>query len=201
MSLRKLAERSSLTDWLLAAFTFVLAAAGIYQFFILNSQVSVMRKDQRPWLKLDFPLNNLVVGQPITATKHIVHKGKPHARAVWGDMALQRVHNGESARLNYPLHHASLNTGLVFPNDPVDTPITMVRRSATGTTESDPLMQSELEDFQNFRIFFVVYATVYYKDFFEVDHWTKRCAVEAPANVPGNFTGQNCTNYGDVDAN
>ena len=201
MSLRKLAERSSLTDWLLAAFTFVLAAAGIYQFFILNSQVSVMRKDQRPWLKLDFTLNNLVVGQPITATMHIVNNGKTPARAVWGDMAIERVKNGESARLNYPLPHSRFTTGSVFPNDPVDAPITMTRPSASGTTENELVMQSELEDFQNFRIFFLVYGTVYYKDFFNVDHWTKRCMVVAPLNVAGTFTGQNCTNYGDVDAN
>jgi hypothetical protein len=200
MGLRKLAERSSLTDWLLAAFTFVLAAAGIYQFIILNSQLGVMRKDQRPWLKLDFNLNNLAVGQPIRATMHIVNNGKTPARVVWGDMAIERVKNGELARLDYPLPHSRFTTGLVFPNDPLDTPITMMRPSAS-TAEDELLMQSELEDFQHLKIFFAIYATVYYKDFFGVDHWTKRCVVVGPSNVPGTFTGQNCTNYGDVDAN
>ena len=75
----------------------------------------------------------------------------------------------------------------------------MVRQSASGT-ENELLMQSELEDFQHFRIFFAIYGTVYYKDFFGVDHWTKRCMIAAPANVSGTFTGRNCTNYGDVGA-
>jgi hypothetical protein len=188
------------TKWI-AIFTFFLAAAAIYQFIILNRQLDTMRKDQRPWLKLDFSLNNLAVGQPITATMHIVNNGKTPARVVRGDMAIERVKNGELARLNYPLPHSGFTTGLVFPNVPVDAPITMVRNSATGTPENDLLMQSELDDFQHLRIFFVVYATVYYKDFFRVDHWTKMCAVETPINVPGTFTGQNCTNYGDIDAN
>ncbi len=108
MNLRKLAEKSSLTDWLLAAFTLVLAAAGIYQFIILDSQLGVMRKDQRPWLKLDLALNNLVVGQPITATMRIVNNGKTQARVLWGDMAIERVKNGEGPRLDYPLPHSRL---------------------------------------------------------------------------------------------
>jgi hypothetical protein len=191
---------ASATKWI-AFFTFFLAAAATYQFIILDRQLDTMRKDQRPWLKLDFTLNDLTVGQPATATMHIVNNGKTPARVVWGDMAIERVKNGESARLNYPLPHSRFTTGLIFPGVPVDAPITMLRNSETGIPEGDILMHSELDDFQHFRIFFVAYATVHYKDFFGVDHWTKLCAVEAPANVPGTFTGKNCTDYGDIDAN
>lgn len=201
MKLRESAERSSLTDWLVAAFTCVLAAVGIYQFIILDSQLGVMRKDQRPWLKLELTLNNLTVGQPITATMKVVNNGKTPARAISGDMVIERVKDGEQAQINYPLPHARFSTGLLFPNDPFVTPIKMVRKSSTGATEDDLLMQSELEDFQKFRIFFVAYATINYEDFLGVDHWTKVCAVEVPANTPGDFTGKNCTDYGDVDSN
>jgi hypothetical protein len=189
------------TKWI-AIFTFFVAAAAIYQFIILNSQLDTIRKDQRPWLKLDFTFNNLVVGEPITATLHMVNNGKTPARVVWGDMAIERVKNGELARLNYPLPHSRFTTGLLFPNaPPSDALVTMMRNSATNTPENEPFMQSELEDFQHLRIFFVVYATVHYKDFFGVDHWTKMCVAEVSANAPGTFTGQNCTNYADIDAN
>src|SRR5258708_9021961 len=52
VNLRKLAEKSSLTDWLLAAFTLVLAPSGLYQFIILVNQLGVMRKYERPLMIL-----------------------------------------------------------------------------------------------------------------------------------------------------
>ena len=201
MRLRELAKRSSLTDWLIASFTFVLAGASIYQFVIMGSQLDTMRKDERPWVKIDFTLSPLPVNQPITCIVQVVNNGKTPDRAISADIAIERVKNGEQPRLDYGLAHSRFTTGLLFPTVPRDVPITMVHPGPNGATENDLLMQSELEDFQHLRIFFVTYATVHYKDFFGVDHWTKMCMASTPPGVSGTFTGQNCTNYGDVDTN
>lgn len=192
-------KTSAATIWI-AIFTSALAAIAFYQFFILKNQLEVMRKDQRPWLKLEFTLNNLVPGQPITATMHMVNNGKTPARVIFGDAAIERVKNGELARLNYPLPHSRFTSGLLFPNAPVDIPIGMLRESVRPP-EKELLTQSELEDFEHLRILFVIYATVHYKDFFGVGHWTRFCTVEVIGNVAGTFIGQNCTDYSDVDEN
>jgi hypothetical protein len=69
--------------------------------------------------------------------------------------------------------------------------------------ESDPLIASELDDFKQVKIFFVIYGTIHYADFFGTDHWTKFCNVILPQNPPpkSTMTGQPCTNYADVDSN
>lgn len=93
---------------------------------------------------------------------------------------------------------------MITPNDtPQDISIERVRSGANNAVESDPLIASELDDFNQLRIFFVVYGTVHYSDFFGTDHWTKFCTVLVPSNPPAHstMTGQSCTNYGDVDSN
>ena len=128
--LRVLLERSSLTDRIIAFFTFVLACAAIYQFVIMGNQLDTMRKDERPWLKIDFTLNTLQANQPIAGTIHVVNNGKTPARAITADMAIERVRNGELPRLTYPLPHPRFTTGLLFPNTPVDSAMTMCLGSA-----------------------------------------------------------------------
>lgn len=50
-------EGKTFTDWCVAVFTFVLAAAAIYQFTVMNGQLDTMRKDQRPWIDFTFASN------------------------------------------------------------------------------------------------------------------------------------------------
>jgi len=192
------------TKWI-AIFSFFLAAAAIYQFIILNRQLDTMRKDQRPWIKVTFNPGVLQPLGPIGGIVHLVNNGKTPARGiVRGDFAVEKVKNGEQPRLDYPVPHTQFTTGMITPNDvPQDIAIERVRSSKNNTVEADPLMASELDDFKQVRIFFVVYGTVYYSDFFGTDHWTKFCAVLLPSNPPPHSTmsGQSCTNYGDVDSN
>src|ERR1022692_249546 len=54
MGLREAAKRSTVTDWLLSGFTFVLAVVGTYQFVVVNGQLAIMRRDQRPWIKIKY---------------------------------------------------------------------------------------------------------------------------------------------------
>ena len=202
MGFRELAKRSSLTDWCLTVFTFVLATAAIYQFSIMGSQLEVMRKDQRPWIGISFDVVPLQPNAPISSTINIVNKGKTPAREIRGDMAIERVRNGEQPQLNYPLPHAALTTGSLFPGDTRSSPFSKQRSSNnSGALEPDLLTQPDFDDFNNGRLFFVIYANVSYKDFFGIQHWTRLCMVYVPSNVEGTFSGQKCTNYGDVDSN
>jgi hypothetical protein len=200
--LGELLERSSLTDRIIAVFTAVLAAAAIYQFTIMNDQSDTMRKDERPWIEITFNTGPFQANAPVTGVIHVVNNGKTPARAITADIAVERVKNGEEPRLDYPKPHTRFTTGLLFPKTPADSPYSRLRASANGSsTEDDPLTESELDDLQHNRIFFVVYATVSYTDFFGIKHWTKMCAFSALPNVVGTATAQKCTNYGDVDTN
>jgi hypothetical protein len=183
-------QNSSFTDWCIALFTLILAVAAIYQFIIMGGQLDEMRKDQRPWVSVSFSYNvDLHANTPISVILSIVNKGKTPARAIKGDVAIDLVKNGEEPQLNYPLPHARFTTGLIFPGDPYNMPI-----------EGNVVTQREFDDSQNGRLFFVAYANVSYKDFFGIEHWTKYCTAIV-SKTANSFTGKNCTNYGDVDAN
>jgi hypothetical protein len=183
-------QKSSFTDWCIALFTLVLAVAAIYQFIIMGGQLDEMRKDARPWISISFSTNgNLQANTQISSMLSIVNKGKTPARAIRADVAIDVVKNGEEPKLDYPLPHGRFTTGLIFPGDPYSTPI-----------EGNLVTQPEFNDFQNGKLFFVAYANVSYKDFFGIEHWTKYCTAIV-SKATSSFTGQKCTNYGDVDSN
>jgi hypothetical protein len=195
-------QNSSFTDWCIALFTFVLAGAAIYQFVIMGGQLDEMRKGERPWISISFNNGTLKTNAPISSTLSIVNKGKTPARTITADVAIDAVKNGEEPKLNYPLPHTRFTTGLIFPGDPYTIQINKLRTSNNGgPPEADLLTQPAFDDFQNGRLFFVLYANVSYKDFFGIEHWTRICAAWVQSRVPGSFTGQKCTNYGDVDSN
>ncbi len=200
-----LARRSTLTDWIIALFTIVLAGAATYQFVIMNGQLDTMRKDQRPWIKVSFTSPPLQALAPIGGKLHLTNNGKTPARGiVRGDFVVETVKNGEQPKLDYPRPHTVFTTGMIMPSETSqDIPVQRVRSAASNGVENDPMMASEFDDFNRVKIFFVVYGTVHYADFFGADHWTKFCTVVLPSNPPPNTTmsGKPCTDYADVDSN
>ncbi len=198
-------DRSSFTDWCLVIFTGVLAGAAIYQFILLGGQLDTMRKDQRPWLDLTFKSNSdvLQVGIPITASAHVVNEGKTPARSVSADIVIEMVKNGEEPRLNFPLPHSRFTTGVLFPNQPMDSPVFMrVRTASDGVSaETDPVTQAELDDFNQGNSFIVVYGMVSYEDFFHVSHWTKMCGFFPKLGSTKGASAKKCTDFGNIDGN
>jgi len=205
--LSELWGRCSLTDRLITAFTAVLAVAAIYQIVITGSQLDTMRKDQRPWIKISYTPAPLTALGSVGGTIHLVNNGKTPARGVVrGDFFVEAVKNGEQPKLDSPDYpHTKFTTGIVVPNDsPQDIPIERRRFASNGSDiELDPLTATEFDDFKQVKIFFVAYGTVYYADFFGINHWTKFCMFSGPPNPPPNtgVTAQQCSNYSDVDSN
>lgn len=207
MGFREMAKRSSFTDWCLAVFTLALVATSIYQFVLMRGQLDAMRKDQRPWIKISmtsFPTANQVLA-PIGGTLHFVNNGKTPARGiVHGTFIVETVKNGEQPKLDYPPPRHRFMTGMMMPNDtPVDMEVQRMSLDASNNPHPAPFTAPEVEDFKQAKIFFVVYGTVYYADFFGTSHWTKFCAVMLAHEMPSDatFTGEKCTNYDDVDEN
>lgn len=200
--MRWIKEKSSFTDWCLVFFTGVLAVAAIYQFWILNGQLDAMRKDQRPWIKMTFGINELRIQSPISGTAHIVNEGKTPAREIYARVVIEEVQNGKEPKLDYNAPHGGATTGTLFPNEPPE-PFTVMKRriSSNGTPEDDIFTQTKSDDFVNGRIFYVMYGTIFYTDFFGTKHWTKQCSFHVVPGFVGTFTAQKCTNYGDIDNN
>jgi hypothetical protein len=74
---------SSFTDWCIVVFTLALVVVGIRQFIIMggqlrsmDGQLDVMRKDQRPLVKLTCEDFTTVVNSPISCNLHITNPGK-----------------------------------------------------------------------------------------------------------------------------
>jgi hypothetical protein len=201
---RELIERSSLTDWLLAIFTAVLAAAAIYQFVITDAQLTEMRKDERPWVKLTFDGFVAQANAPIGGTFHIVNIGKTVAKNLLGSFTIEKVQNGEQPTLDFGRAWNGMSSGALFPNDPAVQFLTKqqaVHHPSGDTYEPDILNQADFDDFNNGKIFFVAYAYLPYSDFSHIQHWTKYCTFLLPAQKTGTATARSCTDYNNVDDN
>lgn len=209
METRERLKPSSFTDYSLALFTALLVVVAVFQMVITQRQLDVMRKDQRPWIKLSFDTFVTQVGSPVGGNLHQVNNGKTPAKNIAGKFAIEKVENGRQPRLDSENAPISFTFGSFFPNDPQTQALNMQQSVTTpkGTSyQSASLSQQDYDDFVQGRIFFVAYAKVSYSDFFGVQHWTQYCsfytAPESPAAiVPKQYTAQDCTNYNNVDDN
>jgi hypothetical protein len=188
MGLRERLKRSSITDWLLILFTAVIAGATIYQFIILGGQLDVMRKDQRPWIRVRVEVQPLPVVSPImTGTGHVRNSGKTPAKNPHAYFFFEKIQNGTEPRLDKLKADVESTTGVLFPDEPYDVPLTIYSLSAT-----------EFDEFNREKIFFVVYGRLTYTDFYNVEHWTKFCQF---IGLHGTATAKPCADYGDLDSN
>jgi hypothetical protein len=130
-------EKSSFTDWLHAVSTAALAVATIYTIVIIGGQLDVMRKDQRPWIKLTFDNFAVQVQSPLGGNLHTVNYGKTVAKNITGKVAIEEVRNGEQPRMDYGNAWVSFTTGALYPNDPQVRGIPLqkvAQHSASGDT-------------------------------------------------------------------
>jgi hypothetical protein len=186
----------------IAIFTVILALIGVVQTMIYFAQLDAMKKDQRPWLRVIFTPGTIQPLAPIGGTIQLINEGKtPAMGLVEGKFEVEKVMNGEKAKLDYALPFIDFETGMIVPGQKQEE--MPIRRVAGDAGDVNPLSQSEYDDFNQLKIFFVVYGTVSYGDFFGTRHWTKFCSVLIPHGVPPNtpYTGRSCSVYSDVDGN
>jgi hypothetical protein len=189
-------------------FTFVLAAAAIYQFIIMGGQLDTMRKDQRAWVSLsagdpqiseDKASGNVTISWALI----LVNTGKTLARHSSVEIVVDTVRNGEAATFAYDSGITWQTTAVVFPNTPV--PITgkmLHKTKVKDQPEETILTRAEYEDLLDGTQYLVVYARSTYLDIFGREHWQHFCGFKSLSPKPMIVTGaRNCTNYNDVDDN
>jgi hypothetical protein len=206
MGLRELANRSSLTDWLIAIFTLVLAGSAIYQFIIMNGQLGVMQVDQRAWLKMAAAPNRpggesftlaVTPGQPVSFPLVLTNTGKTPALDVAAKMFIAIVDASQSPPLEqvqsnkYP--HGLLTMGILFPNVDVAHPVTRTTEKGQPIAATD----SEVLSLKEGKSYVAAYGVVTYRDVFKVPHWTKFCSwIAEPKST---FAAAKCVAFNTVD--
>jgi hypothetical protein len=167
----------------------------------INDQI---RRDQRPWLDMTFKPMTVEVNQPLTDSIELTNSGKTPARMVRADFFIEKVRNGEQPKMEFAGPHSQFFTGTIFPGrEPMPGDASRQRFAKDGKTfEEDPLTEIEWEQFQQNKIFFVIFAKVVYSDFFNVQHWTQKCnwqVIKKTQETRGTISAQKCAAYADID--
>jgi hypothetical protein len=208
--LRELARRSSLTDYTIALFTVVLAGAAIYQFVITNSQLRVMRNDERAWLRFDLTPDKiggdeatmkLTAGQPIVYPVRVTNIGKTPARNVDMKIFVEVVAATQEPSLNrvddtswhYPF--GKMTAGIVYPNTDFKQPVI---RPGSTLGSAEVATPEEVTAVLSGKSYLAAYGIILYDDVFNVRHWTKFCTWNG---TNGAFAAQQCTQFNSVDQN
>src|SRR5262249_13116312 len=144
-----------------------------------------VRVDQRPWIKVTEDFGPIQAFNNVTASLQFVNYGKTPAQAIEAMFAIEKVRNGENPLLKFPNPHLGMTSGIMFPNTPETQTFSMLHPDSTASNLLYySLTQQDSQDYQDRKIFFVVFAEVKYLDFFRVEHVTRFCHYITP-NKPG----------------
>jgi hypothetical protein len=164
-----------------------------------------MRKDQRPWIRVDLDGSYIQPNSEMFAIVHLLNRGKTPARRVLGDLFVERVKSGEQPKLDSPNPHERISEGIQFPDIPSQSiAINRVHSLEAGQVDPAPISDAEFKEWFNGATYFVVYGTIFYSDYYNVTHWTKFCVPLVTANgdtKPKWIPFRKCTDYADVDGN
>jgi hypothetical protein len=194
-------KTATATVWI-AFFSFALAGAAIYQFFILNSQLDVLRKDQRAWINVMVSKSKLAVGDErlhVTSVT-ITNTGKTPAMNVVGHLLVEVVSNGSQPHFTGGIPHVGYIAGALIPNDPQESEIRRLRFKSghSGEVEESPLTPEERLALSDGRAWLATYGRIEYDDVFKKSHWTQFCGW-GQFNPSVQYSSQECTEYNNVD--
>jgi hypothetical protein len=208
-----LAGRSSLTDWIIAFFTLVLACAAIYQFIIMDNQLKEMRIDQRPWLAVKLhDLPPLTIGQMILSPASAEDIGKSAAFDIRGWVFFRPVPIGEPIDLSDPatkqnggVIFSTSTTGVIYPNDPQPLPGHFVRMPIEPNALEHVLWTQALQDQWTAGTVYLAFdGKLTYRDAAGNPHWTTFCQTwKNPITLPllDDDTRTRCANFNGMDRN
>jgi hypothetical protein len=175
---------------IMAALTLVAVLVAACTVLAISNQSDVMKRDQRPWVRAWFDAPPFQFSNPvISITIHAMDYGKTPAKSLNGVFFIERVENGAEPSLPGDKPFATAAEGTQFPNIPADSTL----------QHAHSLSKTELDDLSAKKIFFVIYGTFTYTDFFNTKHWTRFC--QPWILVQGDYSFKKCTEYSDVDNN
>ena len=196
-SIRKFVGRSSFTDWCLTFFTLAISVIAYYQ-------LTVMKNDERAWIRVGSPIENppdqftVEPDKPIIFPTTISNIGKTAARNVHGKVFIDLLQSGQEVSLGCvdsdTCPATELTTGIIFPTDFTTGAVILVTPQRTIRNAT----QAEAEAWKAGNNYIAVYGIVTYDDVFGVSHWTKFCLWKG-GNSKSTYMAQNCAKYSEVD--
>jgi hypothetical protein len=201
----EIAKRSTITEKLLVVFTCALAVLGYFQWRTSDSQLNVMRNDERAWIEVlpkgdDKEALNIsfTVGQPVGFPVTIKNTGKTPAKNVTIRLFVEIVDASQSPPLDWVSDHThhphnQITTGIFFPGAHIDQVMVRTRGKVT-----DPLVatQTEIDSILASKSYVSAFGIVTYDDIFGYPHWLKFCSW---ISEKGDFMTEKCTAYNSVD--
>lgn len=221
-------KRRSFCGWLryhsaaiVALFTGILAVVGFLQWRIYSNQLGLsgqqftyMRKNERPWLKVQLPNQSFPplppsrdeIGKPVAFTLEYSNVGKTPIKNINAAMFVEIVDHDKEPSLVDPkdgvkgrAFHAVV-IGFMFPNDrPEAVPITRIKTIDGQSTQENVLTEDEWQGLHDGTKFFVVWGVANYWDTHGIHHWTSFCDWHSYGAIQVN--GMTCTRYNDADEN
>lgn len=162
---------------LMAIFTVVLALSAIYQFIVLDSQLDVMRNDQRAWISIRFVGNQAEIGKPYVAAFIVQNTGKTLAKKVEGHFKMEILNEADEPNFDYSDNRLLVRwEGLMVPNVPQSIGVTHLIK-ALGTEIPQPTIYTEdlKNRFDSRRIWMAIEGQITYFDIFGRKHWYNVC--------------------------
>jgi hypothetical protein len=194
------AKESTITDWLLAAFTLALTVTAIYQYKDTDRQLDVMRNDERAWIKVtpvpeeDHHLTSVDDTRPISFLLKITNFGKSPATNVKLKAYIEIPNHLREPRLecvdgNIECPHIEESTGSLFPNDSPE-------RRIWSRTIKDPARDATLEEMTSWNAgtaYAAAYGIVTYDDVFGIQRSTKWCFSDPGTTI--RLNNADCANF------
>lgn len=195
-------RRKIVKFWLEAGGLVVLIFYTTFAALQWSAMRQTVRVDQRPWIKITEHFDTIQAFNNVTVHLEFVNYGKTPAQHIEAKFAIEKVRNGESPQLKFPNPHLGMTGGIIYPNTPEPQTFSMLHPSSTPENlVFYSLQQQDFLDYQDQKIFFVVFAEVRYWDFFRVQHVTHFCEYLAADKLGGFVSAMPCTDYNGVDNN
>ena len=213
-------DKSSFTDWCIAAFTFVLAGVAIYQYqvmggqlAVMGNQLAVMRNDERAWVEVKelapnehLPPVEVVAGKPVYFPIKVINTGKTPAKQVRLTLAIEVPASENEANFECVAKAQCLSKvdvwGMLSPGDfnEIITP-----RFLNNAQPLAIATDTEATAWKEEKAYIAIYGAVTYVDVYNTRHWTNFCFWKNNPHYEGaeklGFSTVGCTAYNATDTN
>lgn len=190
---------------IMAVLTLAGVVIAVFTGLIFWKQLKEMRTDQRAWVSMASGSGkfakeadgNTIVTVPMTIT----NTGKTPAKAVFNEIVVEKVKNGDSPEFIYDNRARTYNsTGTIFPNGTQQVTAGLLK-GKLNTNQTEPLLltPSQVQDLTDGTYYLAIYSQTSYFDVFGTKHWLHFCAFATLSPVPIPLTAKKCTDYNDVD--
>ena len=196
VSLCKLFQHPSLTDWCIVALTGILAGVGIFQYQIMRTQIATQKIEQRAWVKVSADVSHpesavsVTLEAPLSVELRIDNIGKTSAHQIQTYTCIAILDRSKSIEqstiTNCTVYtHDSGVIGLLYPTDYRVMSINAIRKGENPVVPQP----DEVTGFHADRKYVVAYGRAYYTDVFSETHWTQFCI---PIGSKGSMNNEQC---------